>query len=270
MRAQEYYRAGQLQEAIDACATEVRENPTDGGRRSFLCELLYFAGDYERADRQLDALGHQDPQVMTAISMIRQLLRAEQARQQFYTEGRLPEFLAPPSPRLRLHLEASIHLREGQPAEAARLLADAETQRPQLSGTCDGRPFDDFRDLDDLTACFFEVLTSTGKYYWIPAERVELVEFHPWQRPHDLLWRRAHMIARDGPDGEVFLPALYAGASAETDNRLRLGRMTEWRGEDNEPVRGVGQRIFWVGGEERPILEIQTLLFNHPAGESAG
>jgi type VI secretion system protein ImpE len=78
------------------------------------------------------------------------------------------------------------------------------------------------------------------------------------------------MIVRDGPDGEVFLPALYAGASAESDNRLRLGRMTEWRGDDNEPVRGAGQRIFWVGGEERPILEIKTLSFNPPAGESAG
>ncbi|HEY7311915.1 MAG TPA: type VI secretion system accessory protein TagJ [Gemmataceae bacterium] len=269
MTAQDYFRAGQLQEAIDACTAEVRQNPTDGSRRGLLCELLCFAGEYERADRQLDALGHQDPQIMTGISTIRQLLRAEQARQQFYSEGRLPEFLAPPSPWLRLHLEASIHLRERRPDEGAPLLADAETQRPRLSGICDGRPFDDFRDLDDLTACFFEVLTSNGKYYWIPAERVELVEFHPWQRPHDLLWRRAHMIVRDGPDGEVFLPALYAGASAESDDRLRLGRMTEWRGGDNEPVRGAGQRMFWIGGEERPILEIQTLTLNPQPGASA-
>ena len=78
------------------------------------------------------------------------------------------------------------------------------------------------------------------------------------------------MIVRDGPDGEVFLPALYTAASAETDNRLRLGRMTEWRGGEGEPVRGAGQRIFWIGGEERPILEMQTLAINPPVGESAG
>ena len=50
------------------------------------------------------------------------------------------------------------------------------------------------------------MLTSTGKYYWIPMERVEMIEFHDPARPRDLLWRRAHMVVRGGPDGEVFLP----------------------------------------------------------------
>jgi type VI secretion system protein ImpE len=262
MTPQELYEAGQLREAIAAGTEEVRQHPADAGRRGFLCELLCFAGDYERADRQLDALGHQNPEAMTTISLLRHLIRAEQARQQFYTEGRLPEFLAPAPPWLRLHLEASIHLREKNIAEAMRLLTDAEAQRPKLSGVCDEQPFDDFRDFDDLSAGHFEVLTSNGKYYWIPMDRVEIVEFRPWRRPHDLLWRRAHMIVRDGPDGEVFLPTLYAGASAETDDRLRLGRMTEWRGAEDEPIRGVGQRTFRVGDEERPILELQTLSIN--------
>ena len=74
---------------------------------------------------------------------------------------------------IELHLEASICLREGDQAKAAQLLAEAEESRPHPTGTCDGKPFDDLRDLDDLVAPVFEVLTSTGKYYWIPMERVE-------------------------------------------------------------------------------------------------
>src|SRR5262249_5715563 len=153
------------------------------------------------------------------VSLWRQLIRAEQARQQFYSDGRLPEFLGDPTPALRLSLEASIRLREKQPAEAAKLLAEADAARPDVAGTCDGQAFDRFRDLDALTASFFEVLTSNGKYSWVPLERVELIEFRPPARPRDLQWRRAHMVVNGGPDGEVYLPAIYAGSQAIDDER---------------------------------------------------
>jgi len=191
--------------------------------------------------------------------MFRHLIRAEQARQQFYTEGRLPELLGAPPPALKLLLEASLRLREGQSTEAAGLLAQAEEERPRVTGTCDGAAFDDLRDLDDRTASVLEVLTSTGKYYWVPMERVELIEFRPPVRPRDLLWRRARMIVRDGPDGEVFLPTLYPGSQEEPDERFRLGRATEWRGGDGAPTRGIGQRTLLVGEEARPILEIKEI-----------
>jgi type VI secretion system protein ImpE len=259
MNGRDYYQAGQLKEAIAAQTAEVKQHSGDAGRRGFLCELLCFAGNLERADVQLDALSSLDPQAALGISLFRQLVRAEQARRQFYTDGRLPEFLGTPTPVLRLHLEASIRLREGQPAEAARLLAQAEEQRPKATGECDGQAFTDFRDLDDLTAPFFEVLTSNGKYYWIPIENIETLELRDLSRPRDLLWRRARMVVRDGPDGEVYLPTLYAGSHGEEDERLRLGRLTEWRGGDGAPVRGVGLRTFLVGDDARTVLEIKTL-----------
>ncbi len=266
MDAKQLYAAGQLADAVAAAGEEVKRHPTDSGKRAFLCELLCFAGEIERADRLLDVLGHQEPKVAVEVATFRQILRAEQARQQFYGEGRLPEFLEPPSQRLKYHLEASIRLREENAAEAAKLLQQAEAERPAASGACNGRAFDDFRDIDDLAASFFEVLTSTGKYYWVPIERVELIEFHAPRRPRDLLWRSAHMIVRGGPDGEVFIPTLYAGTHAESDDRLRLGRMTDWRGGVGAPIRGIGQRTFLVGEESLSILELQELTVNAAAG----
>lgn len=266
--AAELYKAGQLAEAIAVAADEVKRHPTDVGPRGFLTELLCFAGDFERADKQLDAIGLQDPQSAVGISLFRQLLRAEQARQQFHAEGRLPEFLGKPSPRLQRHLDASIRLREGKPAEAAALLDEAEAQRPSLSGACAGRPFEDIRDIDDLTASFFEVLTSTGKYFWIPMERVETIEFHDPVHPRDLLWRRAHMVVCGGPDGEVFLPTLYAGSAASPDDRIRLGRMTEWRGGEDAPIQGMGQRLFALGNEDVSILELKQIAITTPLSES--
>jgi type VI secretion system protein ImpE len=262
MNAREHYEAGRLGDALTALRDEVKKAPGNPSPRSLFCELLAFAGDLERADTHLDALGQLEPQGMVAVSLFRQLLRAEQARQQFYTEGRLPDFLGEPTPVLKLYLEASILLRDGQHQEANRLLRQAEEQRPHPAGVCNGQPFADFRDLDDLTASFFEVYTSNGKYYWIPVEQVELVEFHKPARPRDLLWRRAHMIVRGGPDGEVFLPALYAGTHLESDDTLRLGRATDWSGGDGTPVRGKGQRTFLVGEESLTILDLQEMNVN--------
>lgn len=268
MNAKEYYQAGNLAEAVTAATEEVRRHPNDTSRRGFLSELLCFAGEFQRADLQLDAIGHQDPQATLGISMFRQLVRAEQARQQFFSEGRIPEFLDPPVAHLECHLEASIRLREGHPSEAAELLEEAQRQRPAVAGTLGDQPFDDMRDIDDLTASFFEVLTSNGKYYWIPMERVELIEFHGPVRPRDLLWRRAHMVVRGGPDGEVFLPTLYAGSHAQTDDRIRLGRMTDWRGGDGAPVQGIGQRMFLIGQEDRAILELERITITGPAPDT--
>lgn len=269
MTAAELYKAGQLADAIAAAGDDIKKHPTEVNKRGFLAELLCFAGDFERADKQLDAIAQTDPQTAVGITLFRQLIRAEQARQQFHAEGRLPEFLDQPSPHLQRYLQASILLREGQPIEAMAMLDEAEQQRVRVGGTCAGRPFTDLRDIDDVLASVFEVLTSTGKYYWIPMERVESVEFHAPVRPRDLLWRRAHMIVSGGPDGEVFIPTLYAGSHMSEDDRIRLGRMTEWLGGEDAPVQGLGQRLFAMDDDDASILELTQITIMTPASVEA-
>lgn len=265
MTAHELFHAGKLKEAIAAQVEEVRNHPTDSGHRLFLSELLCFAGEFERADTQLDALGHQDTKALPVATVFRHLIRAAQARQDFYKAGRVPEFLGRPEGPTRLLLEASVFLREGATAEAAKCRAQAEAEWSGVAGTCDDQPFDDFRDLDDLNFAFFEVFTSGGEYYWIPIDRVELVEFKAPERPRDLLWRPAHMVVRNGPDGEVYFPVLYHGATDQANEEIRLGRVTEWLGgEEETPVRGVGQRTFLVGENAIPLMELNTITFDPP------
>jgi type VI secretion system protein ImpE len=259
--ASELYRAGKFKEATAAALEEVRSLPTDTGRRLFLVELLCFGGELERADNQLDTLAHTNVEAMPLALSFRQLIRAEQARQDFFAHGRLPEFLAKPDPAVSLLLEASIHARDGSLPAAARLLEQAEESRPKPSGVCDGQPFQDFRDLDDQTSSILEVLTTKGDYYWIPFSQIESIEFHEPERARDLLWRRTNLIVRDGPDGEVLVPVLYPGAAGDSDDLIRLGRRTDWSGGDGAPVRGIGQRTFLVGDEARAILELKAITF---------
>jgi type VI secretion system protein ImpE len=267
MNAGELFKAGRLRDAVAEQTQAVRQQPNDSGRRSFLAELLCFTGELSRAELQLDAIAQQDPEAVLAVGQYRQLVHAEQARQQFYTNGRLPEFLEPPSPVFQLHLEASIRIREGEAAEAVALLARAEEQRVKVTGKCDGQALEDWRDLDDLSASFLEILATNGNYYWVPIDRVERLLFVAPSRPRDLLWRHAQLTVRGGVDGEVFVPVLYPGTHADSDDSLRLGRGTDWRGGDGTPVRGVGQRTFLIGGDARAILDIKEITLEQPADQ---
>jgi len=51
MTAEEFLKAGHLSAAVEQLNHEVRSRPTDSQRRTFLFELLCFAGDYQRAER---------------------------------------------------------------------------------------------------------------------------------------------------------------------------------------------------------------------------
>ena len=193
------FREGNLADALTAANAAVRKTPTDIGARVLLAELLVFAGNIERADVVLDACADLDPTAALVVAEFRQLLRGETARRQLFSEGRVPEFLGEPTAAHRLSLAAVVALRGGDTHEAGKLAAQAEEARGHPSGTMRGGTFDDMRDGDDLLASCFEVITTTGKYFWIPPQRVVLIEFHPMKRPRDLYWRRCACCSRQRP-----------------------------------------------------------------------
>src|SRR6516225_3573105 len=56
MTAGPLFHAGKLDQAVQALGAELRDNPGDVQRRTFLFELLCFSGAYDRAEKQLDVL----------------------------------------------------------------------------------------------------------------------------------------------------------------------------------------------------------------------
>ena len=257
-----YFRDGRLPEAIEAAGHAVKLEPSFAAPRILLAELLMFAGDFTRADAVLNAAGAADPSATLLIAEFRQLLRAAAHRQQVFTGGQLPEFLGAPTPAQQLALSALVALRAGDAAAAAVAAQAAEAERPPAAGhmaASDGDvTFDDFRDADDVLGSTIEVLTTTGKYFWIPTGRIISMQFHAATRPRDLLWRRCTMVVRDGPDGDVYVPALY-DMPPDTTDLLRLGRATGWT--EMEPVRGSGQRVFLAGEDGLPIQQLTTIDF---------
>ena len=90
MNPQELFRAGRLADAIKALSAELRDNPTDVRRRTFLFELLCFAGEYERADKQLEVLAQAGPQSEMGVLLYRSALFAERQRQDVFERGEFP------------------------------------------------------------------------------------------------------------------------------------------------------------------------------------
>jgi type VI secretion system protein ImpE len=254
--------AGELDQAIELLNAEVRKNPTDVNRRANLAELLCIAGNLERADTILDAISNLDTSTAVGISLFRQLIRAEQARQQFYAEGRVPEFLATPDRILELELRAAVLMREGAISDAASVLEEREGLRAPLAGVASQGPFDDFRDLDDVSAGHLEILTTTGKYFWIDLRNVVSIALRPIERRRDLLWRCADLSVAGGPDGAVFIPTIYSAPGSSAEHRL--GHTTEYRHEEAGAAQGLGLRTFLVGDDSATVLELDKVEFSSP------
>ncbi len=252
--------AGQLGAAIEEATREVKANPSDTSRRASLFELLCFAGEWERADKQLDVLGHQSAKAEVGVQVYRNCLKAERDRQRFFSDGLQPHFIAEPPAYVDLHLDAINRLREGHTAEARATLDRAEEERPALPGRRGAQTFADFRDYDDLLGGVFELFVQ-DKYTWVPIEHVLRIEIMPPTQLRDLVWATAEVETRD-KTMKAFMPALYSGSSRHANDQVRLGRMTDWQQVGDELYLAAGLRLFLIDGEEESIFELGAAEFD--------
>ena len=259
LSAAELFQQGRLDDAIFAQTEEVKQHPADPAQRLFLFELLMFAGQFERAEKQLTAVQYNELERDAAVATFRRVLAAEQERRALFAQGRRPRFLGPVPQHVELRLQALDALREGRGVQAAQLVAKAHELLPEFSGRLNDRPFTLLCDCDDIFGSVLEVVSGTGAYFWVPLEQVDALLLAEPKYPRDLLWIQAHLEIKDGPTGDVFLPATYPGTWQSADDALRLGRATDWQEVAPELVRGIGSRLFLIDDEAQPLLDWREL-----------
>lgn len=259
MQPEALFRDGRLSEAVAAQLEMVKAAPSNTAHRIFLAELAAFQGDWDRADRQLEAAINQDSKSGLQPLVMRQLLRAEILREQVFCDGRPPELVVPLPEDGQLQLRICMHCRKSEWEECHSLLAKAEEVRPKLAGTCDGKEIDTLIDLDDRLRGIAEVLTGTGKYFWVSWSSIRSLEFSKPERPMDLIWRKAAISVEDGPEGEVYIPVRYPIAR-DWDEEEQLGRRTDWHEHPGGFITGSGQRSLLVGDEARGVLELSEVV----------
>ena len=257
--------AGNLKAAIEALTQEVREAPADAHRRTFLFELLAFAGEWDRAEKQIAAAAGSDAPAQLAAELYKGLLQAERQRALVFAGRARPHFLRPVPSYVEKSLAAIGQISEGNHAAARTLLDEAEEERPALSGRRGESAFEDFRDFDDLVGGVVEVVFQ-GQYAWFPLEQARGLEPTPPKKLRDLLWPGARITADDGTTGDVFLFALYPGSATHPDDLVKLGRMTDWKTLSEDLQTGLGLRAFLVDGEDVSIFELGGVAFDTREG----
>jgi type VI secretion system protein ImpE len=234
MSVQELFRAGKLQEAIQALGSEVRDRPGDNQRRTFLFELLCFAGEFSRAEKHLTLLSDTTPDAAMGALLYRSAVSAERKRRAFF-EGK----------------------QYGDSPQIA-------TERP---GTLNGEPFRTIEDIDPRIGARLEMFIA-GEYVWLPFAHIGSLTMGPPRFLRDLLWASATIAA--GPAlqgkefGEALLPVLYPFSCNHERDSVKLGRETDFVLAEPDSVEiPFGQKLFVLDGERSiPILEIRSLQFD--------
>ena len=222
------YREGRLDEAVEALGATLRHDPADLRARTFLFELLCFAGAYDRAGKQLDVIAASGRDAEMGAWLYRSALHAERLRQALFS--------AP--------LPAG-----GEPV-------------PPVRGRLNGRPFRALEDADPRIGARLE-LFAAGQYTWMPLHLLASVRMEAPARLRDLLWTPARVqpgAGYAGDDlGEVLLPAVAPLSWRHPDPEVRLGRVAdEEEGPEGVSVP-VGAKLLRVDGEMVPLLDVREL-----------
>lgn len=255
----------QLDRAIAFQTDEVKRRPTAPDIRLVLADLLGFAGQWDRALKQLDIIdGHAaEPFLLRDISLRRGLFTASKARADFFLNGTPPRFALAPPPSVDLHFSACDRLRAGHADEARTFIERGLAEFPVLSGNRNGKPFQGVRNTDDRLGPVVEILSLAG-YFWLPFEHLQYLDVQAPKSLLDLLFIPARFALHDGQMGEVFLPALGFGSHEHPDERIRLGRLTEWIDLGAGLHRLAGLSVFDVGDESPALPDLGLLELPNP------
>ncbi len=230
MNAQQLYQDGRLSDAIQMLGGNLRHDPTLVRERTFLFELLCFAGQYDRAEKHLDLIAEGSREAELGSLLYRSALHAERVRQEMFLADRTPT---------------------GAPAPE------------RISGTLNGEPFSTISDADPRIGARLEVYAA-GQYTWIPFAQLSAVSAPFPQQLRDLLWIPAMVRPGDAYAGhelgEVMIPALTPLAWQHASEEVRLGRVTEFQELPSGTIAPIGQKLLRVDDELIPILEIRELI----------
>jgi type VI secretion system protein ImpE len=252
--------AGRLSEARQQLTEEIRAAPADLAKRTVLFQVLAFLGEWDKAERHLDAIGSQSEMAETGVQVYKNLILAEKQRSEVRTLRRRPNFLPEAPPYAESHFMACERLMEEDVERAAELFRQVDAQRLAASGTLNGKNFADILDTDAFLRCFLEAIVEE-RYVWIPFEAIEEITIAAPKTLLDLLWAPTRVTTWQGLTMSCYVPVLYPDSSEHSDDRVKLGRVTDW-GELGEGFsKGAGQHVLQIGDEEVALLEIREVLF---------
>jgi type VI secretion system protein ImpE len=266
MDIKELIQAGNLTEARQQLVAAVKASPADSASRTLLFQVLCYSGEWEKADRHLEAIAAQDKDRGAGAIGYRNIVNAEMERREVFKTNKNGSFISDPPGYLHLFLQLRKMLSENKESEARKLLVELDSLRPTVSGKVNDTAFVGFCDTDTTLFPFLEVIAHE-RYLWVPFESIRELSLSQPATLLDLLWISAQLTTWEGLTMNCFLPVLYPDSCNQEDAGIKMGRMTDWQPLAGPYARGLGQHVFDVGGTDMALLEIRDVVFNFPGNK---
>ena len=224
--AADLLKVNKLKAAIELVAEDLRNHPADVRSRTFLFELLCFAGEWARAEKQLEIMRHQNADSEIGVQVYANAIKAERARRLVLEEGVHPHFFMYPPGYVDLQLGALAEIRTSHGQHGHEAYLRAQSQWPTIRGKINGKEFNGLRDCNDLLGPILEIIVR-DQYAWLPMEQISKIELGSPTKLRDSIWVSAQIEMINGTQGRMFIPALYAGSSSHSSGDIQLGRKTD-------------------------------------------
>jgi type VI secretion system protein ImpE len=258
MQAEERLKSGNVEEALAELQADVRKDPANPQKRTFLFQLFCLLGRWDRALTQLQVLADMDKTTMPMVQTYGAAIKCEELRTDVFAGRRSPLLFGKPEEWMALLVEAAMLAGQGQPAEASALRARALDAAPATAGVAGGQGFEWITDGDARLGPMLEAVVN-GRYYWIPFLRLKAVKVEKPTDLRDLVWAPASITFANGGETVALIPTRYPGSEASPDGQIRMARKTDWAPCDDNGFHGLGQRVLITDQGELPLLELREL-----------
>ncbi len=261
MDAKELIKAGELAAARSQLIEEVKSSPANLQSRTLLFQVQAYAGEWEKARRQLEVITTQEANRESGVQVYLNLIQAETERIEVFQQKRNPSFLPEIPTYFEQYRSAWQRLMNREFETTESIFSEIEDRCARIAGTLNGKEFAGFSETDSRLTCFLEAFVH-DRYVWLPFEELRELTLPQPQSLLDLLWASAQVTTREGLTLNCFLPVLYPESYRQDDDLLKLGRMTDWTDLGQGFHQGFGQHVYQVGDDEVGILEIREAVFN--------
>jgi len=256
IKIQEMLQEGRLTDAITHVEVLLRDDPINVDYKSTFIELLCINGELERADKQLNNIVQKNPDYLIGASNLRQLIRAEQSRQDFLAGKATPNIFAESDDHVEALMKLRLEINQGEINSISESALALESARPKLTLSVNDKNTEETRDLDDSLGGFIEIFGTDGKFYVAQLSEIEFLNFKPVTSLVEQVWRKVELSIKNGPCGEAHVPVVYGSSKTDAE---KLGRETDWCETAPDVITGVGQKMWFVDDQALPLTSINKL-----------
>ena len=260
-----------LSETLADVTRQIQANPANADLRAAFVQLLCLAGNWSRAQTQLQSWLALSPQAQPTVNLLQQAIAGELQR-----DAVLRGVVQPVLPGSAWHwcdtLLAALQAETaGDVARGSALRADALERAAANPGTATQQDqptaFSWLMDGDSRFGPVCEVINQ-GRYYWIPFAAIREMQFQTPASVTDLVWRHTRVQLVDGSEQVCQIPARYP-LLAGADERFLRASVTEWQtlGTDDHQFIGQGQKMWLSDSAEFPLLTLQQVMFDNPESD---